>query len=174
MMIDILVVLAIAWAVIKGVRSGLIIGVFSILGFIIGLAAALKLSSAVASHLGGDNNRWMPFVAFLLVFITVAFLVNVGARLLQNSVEWAMLGWVNRLGGVLFFALLYAIILSILLFYAVPLNLLGKDAEEHSTFYPYIKPVAPLVMDEIGKLIPFFKNMFVELQNFFGEMQHKI
>ena len=174
MLIDIIVALAMAWAIFKGFRNGLIIAVFSIIGFVAGLAAALKLSSSVAARMGGDENKWMPFLAFLLIFIAVAFLVSMGARLFQNTVEWAMLGWINRLGGVLFYALLYLIILSVLLFYAIPLNLLGKDAVNGSVLYPYIKPIAPFVMDGIGKLIPVFKNMFGELQGFFGKMQDKI
>ncbi|RYF84133.1 MAG: CvpA family protein [Chitinophagaceae bacterium] len=174
MIIDIVVILALAMAIFKGYRNGLIIAVFSVIGFIIGLAAALKLSATVAARLGGDSSRWMPFLAFLLVFLAVVFVVNLGAKVLQTTVEWAMLGWLNRLGGIFFYSLLYAIILSVLLFYAVPLNLPSEDAAEKSAFYPYIQPIAPFVMEKMGSLIPFFKNMFTDLQNFFAGMQHKI
>lgn len=174
MIIDLIVVLALVMAVFKGLRNGLIIALFSVIGVIIGLAAALKLSATVAARLGDDANRWIPFIAFLLVFIAVIVVVKIGAALLQKTVEWAMLGWLNRLGGIIFYALLYVVILSVLLFYLLPLGIPSEEAAAQSTLYPYIKPVGPFVMEKIGGIIPFFKNMFGELQNFFGRMEHKI
>ena len=66
MFIDILVAIALVFATVKGIRNGLIIAVFSILAFIIGLAAALKLSTVVASWLAQSTNinvQWLPFLA---------------------------------------------------------------------------------------------------------------
>ncbi len=174
MIIDFLVIIAMVLAIVKGYRNGLIIALFSVIGIVIGIAAALKLSAGVAARLGEQSNRWLPFLAFLLVFIAVIVIVKIGAKLLQTTVEWAMLGWLNRLGGIIFYILLYAVILSVLLFYILPLNIPSKDAGEQSAFYGYIEPVAPVVMEKVGAVIPFFKNMFHELQNFFGQVQHKI
>src|SRR5256885_793509 len=84
----------------KGLRKGLIIAVFSLLGFFIGLTAALKLSSVVADYIGTITNitqRWLPFIAFILVFIIVVFLVRLGAKMLEKVLQIAMLGWLNKL-----------------------------------------------------------------------------
>ncbi len=45
MLIDIIVVILLVMAIFKGLRKGLIVAVFSFLAFLIGLAAALKLST---------------------------------------------------------------------------------------------------------------------------------
>ena len=75
MLIDSTVTLLLLWAVIKGWRKGLIVAVFSVFAFIIGLAAALKLSVVVAHKIGSDGNKWMPFLAFFLIFIlSISFL----------------------------------------------------------------------------------------------------
>ncbi len=51
MIIDIAFALLMVLAIFKGLRKGLILGIFSLLAFLIGLAAALKLSAVVAVYL---------------------------------------------------------------------------------------------------------------------------
>lgn len=171
MFIDIIVVVLLAMAVFKGMRNGLVLAVFSFLAFIIGLAAALKLSTAAAAYLGSNTNisqRWLPFLAFAVVFLIVVFLVRLGAKALEGVLRVAMLGWLNRIGGILLYAFLYLFILSILLFYAEQLHILKPASFEASVSYPYIHSVGPKVIGALGYLLPFFKNMFAELEGFFA------
>ncbi len=173
MLIDIFFVLLLLLACFKGYSKGLIVALFSIIGFIAGLAAALKLSAYAAEKLSGSFNasgKWLPFVSFLLVFLAVVLLVNLGARLLQKSVEMIMLGWANRLAGVILFVILYSMLLSIFLFYAVQLHFLSDEAVAASIAYPYLKPIGPAVINGLGTVIPVFKNMFTQLQDFFGQL----
>ena len=173
MIIDIFFVILLVIACFKGYSKGLIVALFSIIGFIAGLAAALKLSSYAAEKLSGSLNasgKWLPFVSFVLVFVAVVLLVNLGASLLQKSVELIMLGWANRIGGILLFAILYSILLSVFLFYAVQLHFLSAETVSASVTYPYLKPVGPAVINALGSVIPIFKNMFTQLQDFFGKL----
>lgn len=173
MLIDIIAFVLLLMAVFKGLRKGLIVALFSFLGFIIGLAAALKLSAAMAAYIGGNvavSQRWLPFVAFMAVFIIVLILVRLGARLVQGAVQMVMLGWLNRVGGVLFYALIYFFIFSILLFYAARLNLIKPATTAASVTYGFIQPLAPKLMNMVGVVIPFFKNMFAELLHFFDKV----
>jgi membrane protein required for colicin V production len=176
MMIDIIVMTLMVFALFKGLRNGLIMAVFSFLSFVIGLAAALKLSTLVAGYLGEHTSvskRWLPFMAFALVFILVGLWIRMAARLLEGIFKIAMLGWLNRVGGFLFYALLYIFIFSVVVFYAEKLNLLSPQTASASVTYSYIKPVGPFVIDSLGIVLPFFRNMFTELETFFGQMaQH--
>ena len=52
MIIDLMAAIAVVFAIIKGYSKGLIVALFSVAGFIVGLAAALKLSSLVAAKMG--------------------------------------------------------------------------------------------------------------------------
>ena len=170
MLIDIVSLLLLVLAVFKGLRKGLIVALFSFLAFVLGLAAALKLSTAMAGYIGQNvavSQRWLPFVAFLVVFLLVVLLVRLGARLLQGAVQMVMLGWANRLGGVLLYGFLYFFIWSILLFYAAQLGLLKPAVLQASVTYPYIAPFAPALIDGLGAVLPFFRNMFDELLQFF-------
>ncbi|WP_028788932.1 CvpA family protein [Terrimonas ferruginea] len=170
MLIDIILLILLTGAVIRGLRQGLLVGVFSFIALIVGLAAAVKLSAVVARHAGEVvtvSERWLPVLSFLVVFIVVVLAVRWGARLLQTAVEGVALGWVNKLGGVLFFAAIYVLVFSILLFYAERLHILQPAAMEKSVSYPFLRAFGPGAIEIVGALIPFFRDMFIQLQAFF-------
>jgi membrane protein required for colicin V production len=176
MFIDFIAIGIIVLSIIKGFRNGLVVAIFSLLAFVIGLAAALKLSAVVAEYLGANTNvsqRWLPILAFAIVFFVVVLLVRLGAKAIEGGLRMVMLGWLNRLGGIIFYLLLYLFIYSIILFYATQLHILKPQTIQMSTTYPIIYPMAPVVMDALGSIIPFFKNMFGELENFFDHLSRK-
>lgn len=171
MAIDILFALAMLAAIIKGYRTGFIVGLFSFIAYYIGLAAALKLSATVAKHFskGGETHSlWMPVLSFLLVFIVVVLIVNVVARLLKSVASLTFLGWFDKAGGALLFIIIYIFIFSILIFYAVKISLFGTETVGASKVYPYIEPIAPKMIGFLGKILPFFGDLFKELQSYLG------
>jgi membrane protein required for colicin V production len=116
----------------------------------------------------------MPFIAFVLVFFLVVILVRLGAKLIEKTFQAVMLGWLNRIGGIVLYAVLYLIIISIFIFYAEKLQLLQPEAIKRSQTYPFIQPWGPKLMDNIGSLVPFFKDMFTQLGDFFNSLSNKI
>jgi membrane protein required for colicin V production len=177
MLIDFAFAVLIILAIIKGYQKGLILAIFSIIAFIVGLAAALKLSAVVAAYLKDSlsvSAKWLPFIAFALVFLIVVLLVRLGARLIEKTFQAVLLGWVNRIGGILLYVTLYLIILSIFVFYADKLQLLQPATIDSSVTYKFIQPWGPVIMDNIGKLIPLFKDMFTQLGDFFNSLSNKI
>jgi membrane protein required for colicin V production len=174
MIIDVVVGAALLMAIIKGYQKGLIVALFSILAFVAGIAAALKLSTTVASWLDESTNigvQWLPFISFLLVFLGVVLLVRMGASFLEKGVQLVFLGWLNKVLGIILFILLYMIILSVFLFYAYKMKLFSESAVQESVTFEYIYPWAPRVIETIGLLIPVFKNMFEELTNYFNSLK---
>lgn len=176
MTIDIAFIIVMVLAIFKGLRKGLILGIFSLLAFIIGLAAALKLSAVIAVHLQNSttaSTKWLPVLSFLLVFIVVAFLVGLGARLIKKTIDFAMLGWLDRVGGMIFYIIIYTIIFSILLFFAEKLFILKPEEIAKSAVYKYVAPWGPKVINNLGNILPFFKDMFMQLENFFESIAKK-
>jgi membrane protein required for colicin V production len=176
MLIDIVCAVLLLWALFKGWRNGLVVGVFSFLALVIGLAAALKLSAWAADYLGEHTNigeRWLPFLAFTLVFIVVVLLIRLGAKLIETAMQVAMLGWFNRLGGILFYSLIHLFVFSIILFYADQLHIIKEESQQASVTYPFLKPIGPKVINALGYIIPAFKNMFTELEQFFSTVATK-
>lgn len=177
MFIDIISIVLVFLAIIKGFSKGLVVAIFSLLAFIVGLAAALKLSAVVAEYLGSNTNisqRWLPILAFAIVFFVVVLLVRIGAKAIESGLKMVLLGWLNKLGGIVFYMLLYFFIYSIILFYATQIHIIKPETIQTSVTYPIIYPMAPLMMDALGSIIPFFKNMFAELENFFDHLSRKV
>ena len=176
MSVDIIFILLMGMAIFRGLKKGLVLGIFSFLAFIVGLAAALKLSTVVAKHLEGSVGsltKWMPLLAFMLVFIAVLLLIGLGARIIKKILQLAMLGWLDSLAGMILYICIYTIIFSIFLFYGVKLLLIKPDVIANSKVYPYVAPWGPKVIDNLGKIIPLFKDMFSELEDFFAGLAKK-
>jgi membrane protein required for colicin V production len=177
MTIDVLFLIFMVLAVFRGLRQGFIIAIVSAVALVIGLAAAIKLSTVVAAYGRAHtsiSSRWLPVLAFLVVFLAVVIAVRAGGRLAEKAVDLALLGWLNKLAGVVFFAVIYTIILSVLLFYAVQIHLLSSDTVAASVIYPFIRPWGPVVIDEFGKFVPWFRGMFAQLEDFFGRLGNKL
>lgn len=177
MILDILFAIVLILAVFNGYRRGLIVGVFSFIAIIVGLAAAIKLSVVVAGYIGKSvkvSDEWLPFISFIVVFIVVVLLVRWGANLIHRSFQVAMLGWLNRLGGIILYLAIYIAVFSVLLFYAGQLQLIKQETIDKSATYSFIRPLGPKAINAFGAVIPFFRDMFVELENFFEGISHKI
>ncbi|HMH33884.1 MAG TPA: CvpA family protein [Puia sp.] len=177
MMIDIVFLVLMLVAILKGLTRGLIVSIFSLLAVIIGLAAAIKLSAVVAGHLKNSlqvSARWLPILAFVLVFIVVVLLVRWCANLIQAAVNFAWLGWLNKLGGVILYALIFTAAYSIFLFYGSASGVLSKHAIDASIVYKYVEPFGPAVINGLAKAIPLFKDMFSSLKDFFGHFAKQV
>ena len=88
MILDIIVAVILILAIIKGYRQGLIVALFSLIAFIIGLAAAMKLSVVAAGYIGKAvkiSDIWLPIISFAVVFLIVVLLVRLGAKCIQKN-----------------------------------------------------------------------------------------
>ena len=177
MILDIITLLILLWAVFKGISQGLVVALFSLLAVVVGVAAALKFSVFTADWLGTQvsiSQKWLPVVAFLLVFIVVVIGVNLIGKLLEKSFELAFLGWLNKAGGILFFALLHLLLWSVLLFYLAKTGIITEKSMEESNTYAIIAPWGPKAMEWMGQFIPVFQDMFKDLGKFFDSLPNHV
>ena len=176
MILDLVFALLMAFAIFKGYSRGLVVAVFSVLAFIIGIAAAIKLSAVVAGYLGQNmhvSNKWLPVLSFAIVFIVVLILVRLGAKLVAKTFKFALLGWADKLGGILLYILLYTVIFSVVLFYINQMGLIRQETISSSATYAYIEPWGPRAIEGFGKVVPLFKGMFAQLESFFDGVAKK-
>jgi membrane protein required for colicin V production len=177
MILDIIFVIILVLAIIKGFRRGLIVGIFSLLAVVIGLAAAMKLSTVAAGYLGDAvsiSDRWLPILSFAVVFIAVVLLIRLGANAIEKAVQAVTLGWLNRLGGILLYLAIYITIFSVVLFYLDQAGIIRQQTIERSVTYSFVQPWGPAVINGMGTFIPFFRDMFGELEQFFEGVSRDI
>lgn len=177
MIIDLIFLLLLIFALIKGLRKGFVGALFSFAALFIGLAAALKLSAVLANYLQKHFEHpgpWWPVLAFILVFIGVGLLMRLVSGIIERSMEAIALGWVNKLAGFVVFALLYTLLYSVVLFYAKQLDIITDSTSNSSRVYSYIQPWGQWTMDMLGKIIPSFRDLFKDMQHFFEQSGDKI
>jgi membrane protein required for colicin V production len=176
-MIDILFFIFIFIAIVHGWKKGLILALFSMLCGLIGLAAAVKLSAILATHMKSDlhmTSRWLPVFAFIIVFVFVIIIIRWAGRLLEKLIKMVLLEWLNKLGGILLFLVLYLSVYSVILFYGTKTQIISKQMMGNSQFYSLIAPFGPAVIRFITGFIPFGQDMFVALEGFFDRIARNI
>ncbi len=177
MLLDLIFAVILVLAILKGYQRGLVIGLFSLVAVIIGLAAAMKLSTVVAGYIGKAvkvSEEWLPIISFAVVFLIVLLLIRLGARAIEKAIEVVLLGWVNKIGGIILFAAIYITVFSVLLFYAEQMKLLQADTIDKSVTYSFVQPWGPKAMNGFGSIVPIFKDMFSELEQFFDGVAKEI
>lgn len=173
MWIDVVFLIMLAIGIVKGAMQGIVMALFAFAGWIIGLLAALKLSAVAAAYLQEHtriNTRWLPFIAFLLVFFTAVLLVRWAGKAVESIVGLAMLGWVNRMGGALLYVGMFTLAGSILLYYADKMHIISSATLSASHAYSLTAGIAPGLVEGVSHLIPALKNTFRDLENFFEKM----
>jgi membrane protein required for colicin V production len=173
MSIDLVLVVILVMAAFKGFSRGLVMALFSFAALFVGLAAALKLSSTVANYFRDSEDipsRWWPVLAFLGVFFLAALLVRMAGGLVEKTLDIASLGWVNKIGGFLVYATLYLLLYSVALFFLSQIDMVSPEMKAKSVSYPYIEPWGPWAISGLGRLVPAFRDVFTDLQDFFGRM----
>src|SRR5574343_324620 len=163
MSIDIAYLVVLLIALVKGWQKGLIVAVFSLVAWIIGIAAALKFSTVAAKYLeesGHVSAKWIPFLSFIIVFLGVVLIIRMLAKLIEASVELVWMGWMNNAAGAFLFL--------------IQMKLISDETASRSLVFSFIEPWGPVVINGLGKVIPFFKDMFAELEEFFTNMAQKV
>lgn len=176
MYIDIIFIFLVALACYKGIKKGFIRSVISITAFFIGFFIATKFAATVAVYLTKHqwvNNKWIPFLSFILVLALVYVAMNLLGKIIEKSAELIMLGWFNKLLGLLMYLLMYGLLYSMILYYLNQLHVLSDRQINASFFYNKLAPIAPIVLNHIGNWVPIFKNMIQQLEDYFKSVSNK-
>lgn len=118
--IDIILIIPLLWGAFMGFRKGLVLELASFVGLILGIYGAIKLSDFTAEKLTEYvevSREWLGLLSFLITFILIVFSVFILAKILDKTLKMVALGLVNRLLGLVFGVLKYALILSVLLYF---------------------------------------------------------
>lgn len=175
-MLDIIGLIILIAFFVQGYRKGIIVALFSLLAFVLGLICALKLSHKLAGYLfaeGWVTSSWAQIISYVLLFAGVVWLVRLGGRAIQRSFEAVMLGLPNRLVGGLLYAFIGAFVWSACLWLANQVHALAPETIAQSKTFEWFIPVAPWVFAHVGMVLPFAKDILSDLHHFFdGVNQH--
>ena len=177
MALDLIGVTLIILFFIRGYMKGFIIAAFSVLAILLGIICALKLSHTLAAFLfekGLITSGWGQLISYIILFIGVVLLVRLVARAIEAALKLALLGFVNKLTGGILYAFLGAIIWSTLLWICNQMHIITPETIATSKTYSWFAPLAPWFFEHVGKVWPFAKNIFADLQHFFESVNQKL
>lgn len=159
---------------IRGYTRGLVVAAFSVLAILLGIVCALKLSQAFATWLLAHNyvtSGWAPLLSYLILFTGVVLLVRLAAKLIQKALEGMMLGTVNKLAGGLLYTFMGAVLWSTLLWIGGHMGIISAETIAQSKTYSILAALAPWLFAHIGVVLPFARDVFSNLQEFFDGLQ---
>lgn len=103
--IDIIILVLLALAIIKGLKDGLVRQVGGIAGLFLGIFLAGRFSALMSGWLHSAipslSENVVKVISFLIIVIAVCICMALLGRLLEKIIKITTLGWVNRLLGVL-------------------------------------------------------------------------
>lgn len=115
--IDIIILILLVPALYKGITQGFIRQATGIIGLVLGIFLAREFADLLAGYL----HEWIQadasivkIIAFVLIMIGVLFCLNLLGKLVEKVFQIVMMGWLNRLLGVVLAVGGTCIILSLL------------------------------------------------------------
>lgn len=123
--VDIIISIPLLWGAFMGFKKGFVLELASLVGLFLGIYGSLKLSDFTAEQLSAHveiPSEWIGLISFLLTFVLIVFAVFLFAKVLDKALKLVALSLVNRILGLLFGLLKYALIVSVLLYFFTTLN----------------------------------------------------
>lgn len=158
--LDIVLLACLIPAVIQGLRKGFIAQVVAIISLILGGWLAYRFSSALTGWLG----QWieapaaaMTIISFIIIFAIVVTLLFLLGKILEASIKIILLGWLNRLLGLIFALFKYVLVLGLLtvLFDSIngKFNIVQESYLSSSVMYSGFRSIA-------YSIFPYLKSLF--------------
>jgi len=163
--LDLVIAIPLLWGAYKGFQRGIIYEIAMILGLIVGLYAAFKLSgwvqSLLVSVVAKDSAipQWLSFAIVSGVIMLVFILY---ARLLEGVLKAADMNAVNKIFGTIFGILKFALVVSVVLW-------MFKALEPHVNFINDQTKKESKLYEPVLKTATFINPAFQDIKNEFRE-----
>ncbi len=156
---DFIILVIIVASAIYGAFKGIISQIVSIISLFLGVWCSFRFSNLIASYIKGlfeIGETAVYIVSFIAILVIVIILGNFLGKGIEKIVQFSMLGWLNRLLGVLFCAIKSVVILSIIVYVINYINktwnLIPDSIFSDSYFYPHLTNLSE-------KIFPYMQNL---------------
>lgn len=158
--LDIILLLCFVPAIIGGLRRGFIAQVVAIISIILGIWLSFKFSAVLSGWLGQwieAGEQVLHVISFAVILILAILALAAVGKLIEATVKIILLGWLNRLLGLIFALLKYALIIGLLLMLFNSLNgqfhLVNQKVLDSSLLYGPLLNMANSVFPYLKALI---------------------
>jgi membrane protein required for colicin V production len=156
--IDILICIPLVWGLYKGFTKGLIIEAATLVAFSLGVWGGIHFSDYIALKIrdGFDwRSPYLPIVSFALTFLAIIIVVYFIAKMVQRMADGMALSAINKIGGAVFGALKFALIMSVVIFMIDAVEesypMISFKTKEESLLYRPVGKIAPMLIPSLNK-----------------------
>ncbi len=158
--LDIILLICFVPALIQGFRKGFISQVIAIISIIAGVWLSVRFADGVCGWLCQyieGSEQVLKVVAFALIFVLVIAALFLVGKLIEGTIKLVMLGWLNRLLGVIFSLLKAGLIVGLVIMAFSSLNetfqFVSEETLSSSVLYPPLKDLAYSVFPYLKDLL---------------------
>ena len=160
--LDAIILICLIPAIFQGLRKGFISQAISIISLIVGIWASARFADIVTEWVSQyitASEQVMKIVAFVIILTVVFIALGLIGRLLEKILNFAFLGWINKLAGVAFSLMKAFLILGLI---AIAFNSINTTLElvkpetiSDSVLYQPLKNAADTIFPYIRKMLTF-------------------
>ena len=158
--LDIILLVCFIPGIIRGISKGFLEQAFALAGIVLSVWTAFHFSGLVATWLQpyvDFSETTLNVIAFALILVAVSLLVLLIAKLLTKVIELTMLGWLDKLLGLVFAIAVNALVIGVFIFLFDTLNtkfeLVKPEVLNGSIVYTTLRDLCYLVF-------PYLKSFF--------------
>ena len=156
---DLIIYLALAWAVFNGWRKGFLLQLVSFVAIAAAIYCAIKYGVEAGAMLGLEGTT-ASIAGFLVIFLAAIIVVTVAGHLLRAVLRFSGLGAMDVVLGVLFSVLKVGLVVGVMFSWFTTINnnysLVEKQTIEESRWFTPISGV-------VDKLTPYFEELKSEI-----------
>lgn len=158
--LDIILLVCFIPAIISGLRKGFIAQVVAIISIVLGVWLSVRFATLVGSWISQwieASPQLINIISFAIIFIAVAVLLFTIGKLIEATIKIIMLGWLNKLLGVLFSMLKCILIIGFLIIVFEAINdtfgLVPESYLSDSLLYAPFRDIADSVFPLFKELL---------------------
>ncbi len=150
---DILIIVILGYSLVRGLFRGLVKELSSIVGVLGGFYAAYTYYTVLADMLSRfiHDISYLNILSFLIIFCGVLIIVGVLGVIIKYLLNIAFLGWIDRIGGVVFGVLKGVLIVSILFITLTAFLPRGTAFIKNSELAPHVSWISEKMANVISK-----------------------
>ncbi len=152
MPIDLIFIIVFGLGFRHGYSNGIISTVFNLVAYVFGIMLAFKVTPAMTNileRLFHSQNPSMFLAAFIVNVVIIMLVLRQAARILEGFLQAVYLGVFNRVLGGAVMSALAILVYSVLLWFAVRVNMVNDSTLAESRVYPLLRDL-PGRAKEVG------------------------
>ena len=150
---DILILVILGYSLVRGLFRGLVKEISSIIGVFGGFYAAYTYYPALAKLIARliHDVSYLNIVSFLIIFCGVLIAVSVLGVIIKYLLNIAFLGWVDRIGGVIFGVAKGVLVVSVIFISLTTFLPQGSAFIKNSVLAPHVSWVSEKMAKVVSK-----------------------